>query len=181
MYLVGQSEDFLLVCAVFLVSLPHLIDYINVYVAEEDPEINLGQLKKYSLRELQVATDYFSPQNILGKGGFGKVYKGRLADGSLVAVKRLKEERAEVGELQFQAEVEMISMAVHRNLLRLNGFCMSPTERLLVYPYMANGSLASCLRGNLDTNLFFLLKVDQFYNFPLRCVFSYSLACYTVV
>ncbi|KAE8645797.1 hypothetical protein Csa_017046 [Cucumis sativus] len=114
--------------------------------AEEDPEINLGQLKKYSLRELQVATDYFSPQNILGKGGFGKVYKGRLADGSLVAVKRLKEERAEVGELQFQAEVEMISMAVHRNLLRLNGFCMSPTERLLVYPYMANGSLASCLR-----------------------------------
>ena len=70
-----------------------------------------------------------------------------MADGSLVAVKRLKEERAEVGELQFQAEVEMISMAVHRNLLRLNGFCMSPTERLLVYPYMANGSLASCLRG----------------------------------
>lgn len=119
------------------------------YAAEEDPEVNLGQLKKYSLRELQVATDYFSQQNILGKGGFGKVYKGRLADGSLVAVKRLKEERAEGGELQFQTEVEMISMAVHRNLLRLNGFCMSPTERLLVYPYMANGSLASCLRGTL--------------------------------
>ncbi|KAJ0790650.1 putative transferase, protein kinase RLK-Pelle-LRR-II family [Helianthus annuus] len=40
----------------------------------------------------------------------------------------------------------MISMAVHRNLLRLRGFCMTPTERLLVYPYMANGSVASCLR-----------------------------------
>ncbi|XP_022154390.1 BRASSINOSTEROID INSENSITIVE 1-associated receptor kinase 1-like isoform X2 [Momordica charantia] len=114
--------------------------------AEEDPELNLGQLKKYSLRELQVATDYFSPKNLLGKGGFGKVYKGRLADGSLVAVKRLKEERAEGGEFQFQTEIEMISMAVHCNLLRLNGFCMSPTERLLVYPFMANGSLASCLR-----------------------------------
>jgi hypothetical protein len=38
-------------------------------------------------------------------------------------------------------------MAVHRNLLRLRGFCMTPTERLLVYPYMANGSVASCLRG----------------------------------
>ena len=65
----------------------------------------------------------------------------------MVAVKRLKEERTPGGELQFQTEVEMISMAVHRNLLRLRGFCMTPTERLLVYPYMANGSVASCLRG----------------------------------
>ncbi|CAH9128305.1 unnamed protein product [Cuscuta epithymum] len=114
--------------------------------AEEDPEVHLGQLKKFSLRELQVATDSFSNKNILGRGGFGKVYKGRLADGSLVAVKRLKEEHTPGGELQFQTEVEMISMAVHRNLLRLLGFCMTPTERLLVYPYMANGSVASCLR-----------------------------------
>ncbi|WCJ31783.1 somatic embryogenesis receptor-like kinase 1 [Euphorbia peplus] len=113
---------------------------------EEDPEVHLGQLKRFSLRELQVATDSFSNKNILGRGGFGKVYKGRLADGTLVAVKRLKEERTPGGELQFQTEVEMISMAVHRNLLRLRGFCMTPTERLLVYPYMANGSVASCLR-----------------------------------
>ncbi|KAL2894789.1 BRASSINOSTEROID INSENSITIVE 1-associated receptor kinase 1 [Bienertia sinuspersici] len=114
--------------------------------AEEDPEVHLGQLKRFSLRELQVATDNFGHKNILGRGGFGKVYKGRLADGTLVAVKRLKEERTQGGELQFQTEVEMISMAVHRNLLRLRGFCMTPTERLLVYPYMANGSVASCLR-----------------------------------
>ncbi|KAB2598979.1 BRASSINOSTEROID INSENSITIVE 1-associated receptor kinase 1-like [Pyrus ussuriensis x Pyrus communis] len=114
--------------------------------AEEDPEVHLGQLKRFSLRELQVATDTFSNKNILGRGGFGKVYKGRLADGTLVAVKRLKEERTQGGELQFQTEVEMISMAVHRNLLRLRGFCMTPTERLLVYPYMSNGSVASCLR-----------------------------------
>ncbi|CAN6543117.1 unnamed protein product [Malus baccata var. baccata] len=114
--------------------------------AEEDPEVLLGQLKGFSLRELQAATDAFSRKNILGRGGFGKVYKGRLADGTLVAVKRLKEERTPGGELQFQTEVEMISMAVHRNLLRLRGFCITPTERLLVYPYMANGSVASCLR-----------------------------------
>uniref|UniRef100_A0A8R7R2W7 Protein kinase domain-containing protein n=2 Tax=Triticum TaxID=4564 RepID=A0A8R7R2W7_TRIUA len=115
--------------------------------AEEDPEVHLGQLKRFSLRELQVATDTFSNKNILGRGGFGKVYKGRLTDGTLVAVKRLKEERTPGGELQFQTEVEMISMAVHRNLLRLRGFCMTPTERLLVYPYMVNGSVASRLRG----------------------------------
>ncbi|XP_073148748.1 BRASSINOSTEROID INSENSITIVE 1-associated receptor kinase 1-like [Henckelia pumila] len=119
--------------------------------AEEDPEVHLGQLKRFSLRELQVASDNFSNKNILGRGGFGKVYKGRLADGSLVAVKRLKEERTQGGELQFQTEVEMISMAVHRNLLRLRGFCMTPTERLLVYPYMANGSVASCLRDRPET------------------------------
>ncbi|CAD6260666.1 unnamed protein product [Miscanthus lutarioriparius] len=114
--------------------------------AEEDPEVHLGQLKRFSLRELQVATDNFNNRNVLGRGGFGKVYKGRLSDGSLVAVKRLKEERTPGGELQFQTEVELISMAVHRNLLRLRGFCMTPTERLLVYPYMANGSVASRLR-----------------------------------
>ncbi|KAJ9178677.1 hypothetical protein P3X46_010542 [Hevea brasiliensis] len=119
--------------------------------AEEDPEVHLGQLKRFSLRELQVATDYFSNKNILGRGGFGKVYKGRLADGSLVAVKRLKEERTQGGELQFQTEVEMISMAVHRNLLRLRGFCMTPTERLLVYPFMVNGSVASCLRERQES------------------------------
>ncbi|RRT59756.1 hypothetical protein B296_00025971 [Ensete ventricosum] len=48
--------------------------------AEEDPEVHLGQLKRFSLRELQIATDNFSNRNIVGRGGFGKVYKGRLAD-----------------------------------------------------------------------------------------------------
>ncbi|KAF8049426.1 hypothetical protein N665_2214s0005 [Sinapis alba] len=115
-------------------------------IGEEDPEVHLGQLRKFSLHELLVATNNFSYKNLLGRGGFGKVYKGRLADGSLVAVKRLKEERCKGVELQFQTEVEMISMAVHRNLLRLRGFCMTPTERLLVYPYMANGSVTSCLK-----------------------------------
>ncbi|KAI4367464.1 hypothetical protein MLD38_023200 [Melastoma candidum] len=128
---------------------PH--DHFFDVPAEEDPEVHLGQLKRFSLRELQVATDHFSNKNILGRGGFGKVYKGRLADGSLVAVKRLKEERTQGGELQFQTEVELISMAVHRNLLRLRGFCMTPTERLLVYPYMANGSVASRLRDRPES------------------------------
>ncbi|XP_028790236.1 BRASSINOSTEROID INSENSITIVE 1-associated receptor kinase 1-like [Neltuma alba] len=126
-------------------------DYFFDVPAEEDPEVHLGQLKKFALRELQVATDNFSTKNILGRGGFGKVYKGRLTDGSLVAVKRLKEERTQGGELQFQTEVEMISLAVHRNLLRLRGFCMTPTERLLVYPFMANGSVASCLRDRPES------------------------------
>ncbi|KAJ6847401.1 LRR receptor kinase BAK1-like [Iris pallida] len=114
-------------------------------------ETHSGVLSRFSLRELQVATDSFSNKNIVGRGGFGKVYKGRLADGSLVAVKRLKEERTPGGELQFQTEIEMSSNAVHRNLLKLRGFCMTRTERILVYPYMANRSVASRLRERLPT------------------------------
>ena len=75
------------------------------YSAEEDPEVHLGQLKRFSLRELQVASDNFNNKNILGHGGFGKVYKGRLVDGTLVAVKRLREGHSRGGELQFQTEV----------------------------------------------------------------------------
>ncbi|KAF1891089.1 hypothetical protein Lal_00001228 [Lupinus albus] len=101
--------------------------------------------KRFSFRELQSATANFSPKNIVGQGGFGVVYKGCLANKMLVAVKRLKDPNY-TGEVQFQTEVEMIGMAVHRNLLRLYGFCMTPDERLLVYPFMPNGSVADRLR-----------------------------------
>nr|TKS00142.1 protein NSP-INTERACTING KINASE 1-like isoform X1 [Populus alba] len=111
-------------------------------------EVSLGNLRKFQFRELQISTNNFSNKNILGKGGFGNVYKGILHDGTVVAVKRLKDGSASGGEIQFQTEVEMISLAVHRNLLRLYGFCMTPTERLLVYPYMSNGSVASRLKAN---------------------------------
>lgn len=108
----------------------------------------LGNVRQFGLRELHAATDGFSAKNILGKGGFGDVYRGRLGDGTVVAVKRLKDPSAS-GEAQFRTEVEMISLAVHRHLLRLLGYCAdaSSGERLLVYPYMPNGSVASRLRG----------------------------------
>lgn len=76
------------------------------------------------------------------------MYKGHLNDGTLVAVKRLKDCNIAGGEVQFQTEVETISLALHRNLLRLRGFCSSNNERILVYPYMPNGSVASRLKGN---------------------------------
>ncbi|XP_019149989.1 PREDICTED: protein NSP-INTERACTING KINASE 2-like [Ipomoea nil] len=110
-------------------------------------EVCLGNLRRFQFRELQVATSNFSSKNILGKGGFGNVYKGRLHDGTIVAVKRLKDGNAVGGEIQFQTEIEMISLAVHRNLLKLYGFCTTPSERLLVYPYMSNGSVASRLKA----------------------------------
>ncbi|KAL5553564.1 hypothetical protein UlMin_040965 [Ulmus minor] len=110
-------------------------------------EVCLGNLRRFQFRELQIATNNFSSKNLVGKGGFGNVYKGCLRDGTVVAVKRLKDGNAIGGEIQFQTEVEMISLAVHRNLLRLYGFCMTTSERLLVYPYMSNGSVASRLKA----------------------------------
>lgn len=114
-----------------------------------DPEICLGHLKRYSFKELRSATNHFNPKNILGRGGFGIVYKGCLTDGTLVAVKRLKDYNIAAGEIQFQTEVETIGLAVHRNLLRLCGFCSTENERLLVYPYMPNGSVASRLKDHI--------------------------------
>ncbi|XP_031397386.1 protein NSP-INTERACTING KINASE 1-like isoform X1 [Punica granatum] len=109
-------------------------------------ETSLGNLRRFHFKELQIATNNFSSKRIIGKGGFGNVYRGILLDGSVVAVKRLLDGNAKGGEIQFQTEVEMISLAVHRNLLKLYGFCITPTEKLLVYPFMPNGSVASRLK-----------------------------------
>ncbi|KAF8772325.1 hypothetical protein HU200_005917 [Digitaria exilis] len=115
---------------------------------QDDHRLEFGQIKRFSWRELQIATNNFSEQNVLGKGGFGKVYKGVLSgpDSIKIAVKRLLNVESRDGELAFLTEVELISIAVHKNILRLIGFCTTPTERLLVYPFMENLSVASRLR-----------------------------------
>ncbi|XP_076943601.1 putative LRR receptor-like serine/threonine-protein kinase At4g30520 [Bidens hawaiensis] len=120
----------------------------------EEGLMNLGNLRSFTFKELQCATDNFNSKNILGAGGFGNVYKAKLGDGTMIAVKRLKDINGTAGESQFRTELELISLAVHRNLLRLISYCATPVERLLVYPFMANGSVASRLRGKppLDWN-----------------------------
>ncbi|CAL9761758.1 unnamed protein product [Musa acuminata subsp. burmannicoides] len=115
-----------------------------------DYEFEMGHLRRFSYRELQAATENFNAKNILGQGGFGVVYKGHLRNGTMVAVKRLKDPNF-TGEVQFQTEVEMIGLALHRNLLRLYGFCMTSNERLLVYPFMPNGSVADRLRDRCQS------------------------------
>lgn len=125
----------------------NLTTYMINFSEQHREQVSLGNLRRFQFKELQIATKNFSSKNILGKGGFGNVYKGYLQDGTVVAVKRLKDGNAIGGVIQFQTEVEMISLAVHRNLLGLYGFCMTTTERLLVYPYMSNGSVASRLKG----------------------------------
>ncbi|KAK4777943.1 hypothetical protein SAY87_018130 [Trapa incisa] len=127
---------------------------LSISERQEEGQISLGNLKAFAFKELQLATNNFNAKNILGTGGFGNVYRGKLGDGTMVAVKRLKEVIGTTGESQFRTELEMISLAVHRNLLRLIGYCTTSTERLLVYPYMSNGSVACRLKGKptLDWN-----------------------------
>ncbi|KAK4261343.1 hypothetical protein QN277_004355 [Acacia crassicarpa] len=141
----------IVIIAVFIVWLRYRHNKQIFFDVNEqyDPEVRLGHLKRYTFKELRAATDHFNSKNILGRGGFGIVYKGRFNDGSVVAVKRLKDYNAGGGEIQFQTEVETISLAVHRNLLRLCGFCSTENERLLVYPYMPNGSVASRLKDHI--------------------------------
>ncbi|KAG5058467.1 hypothetical protein JHK86_013463 [Glycine max] len=113
---------------------------------EDESKIFFGQLRRFSWRELQLATKNFSEGNVIGQGGFGKVYKGVLSDNTKVAVKRLIDYHNPGGEAAFEREVQLISVAVHRNLLRLIGFCTTTTERILVYPFMENLSVAYRLR-----------------------------------
>ncbi|XP_057836445.1 G-type lectin S-receptor-like serine/threonine-protein kinase At2g19130 [Cryptomeria japonica] len=105
---------------------------------EEDVPI---MLKTFTYKELRIATENFKHE--LGSGAFGSVFKGTLSDSTLVAVKRL--EGFARAEKQFRAEINTIGIIQHVNLVRLCGFCVEGSQRLLVYAYMPNGSLNSSL------------------------------------
>ncbi|XP_020270132.1 G-type lectin S-receptor-like serine/threonine-protein kinase B120 [Asparagus officinalis] len=90
------------------------------------------------------ATGKFSHSNLLGEGGFGPVYKGTLADGQEIAVKRLSRSSGQ-GSEEFKNEVMLISKLQHRNLVRLLGCCVQGEEKILIYEYMLNRSLNTFL------------------------------------
>ncbi|XP_015063232.1 proline-rich receptor-like protein kinase PERK8 [Solanum pennellii] len=100
----------------------------------------------FTYEELSEATNGFSPDSVLGEGGFGCVYKGVLNDGREVAVKQLKSGSGQ-GEREFRAEVEIISRVHHRHLVSLVGYCISEQQRLLVYDYVPNDTLDYHLHG----------------------------------
>jgi len=100
-------------------------------------------LRPYSYNELEKATDGFKEE--LGKGSFGVVYKGTISGGNkTIAVKRL-EKIVEEGHREFRAEITAIARTHHRNLVRLLGFCIEGSKKLLVYEFMSNGSLSDLL------------------------------------
>uniref|UniRef100_A0A0E0DIS7 Protein kinase domain-containing protein n=1 Tax=Oryza meridionalis TaxID=40149 RepID=A0A0E0DIS7_9ORYZ len=99
------------------------------------------ELPCISFEDITAATDSFHETNMLGKGGFGKVYKvGTLEDGKEIAVKRLSKS-SEQGTEQFRNELVLIAKLQHKNLVRLLGCCIHGDEKLLIYEYLPNKSL----------------------------------------
>nr|XP_043612669.1 probable serine/threonine-protein kinase PBL21 [Erigeron canadensis] len=94
----------------------------------------------FTFRELAVVTQNFKDVNLIGEGGFGCVYKGRLDSGKVVAVKQLNLDGVQ-GNQEFIVEVLMLSLLRHSNLVTLIGYCTDGDQRLLVYEYMPLGSL----------------------------------------
>ncbi|XP_030971955.1 receptor-like serine/threonine-protein kinase SD1-8 isoform X2 [Quercus lobata] len=100
-----------------------------------DPELPL-----FDLGTVVAATDNFSSENKIGEGGFGPVYKGKLAEGQEIAVKRLSK-TSKQGTFEFKNEVILVAKLQHRNLVRVFGGCIQGEERMLIYEYMSNKSL----------------------------------------
>lgn len=104
-------------------------------------------VKRFSLSELTKATDTFSSERILGEGGFGRVYGGKLDDGTDVAVKVLTKDFHQNGNREFNVEVAILCRLHHRNLVKLIGICTEGHKRCLVYELVRNGSVESHLHG----------------------------------
>ncbi|KMZ71175.1 putative Kinase [Zostera marina] len=104
----------------------------------------LGQ--SYTLAELKVATKSFDEKAVIGVGGFGNVYVGKLEDGTKIAVKRANP-HSEQGLLEFQTEIQMLSKLRHRHLVSLIGYCDENQEMILVYEFMSNGPFRDHLYG----------------------------------
>ncbi|KAM3392402.1 hypothetical protein ACQJBY_013499 [Aegilops geniculata] len=112
----------------------------------EDWEVPFGP-NRFSYKDLFHATEGFSDKNLLGRGGFGSVYKGVLREPEMqVAVKRMSHDSRQ-GVKEFIAEVVSIGRLRHRNLAQLLGYCRRKDELLLVYDYMENGSLDKYLHS----------------------------------
>ncbi|KAF4349054.1 hypothetical protein G4B88_029023 [Cannabis sativa] len=112
--------------------------------SEEDISIP-GLPVRFDYEELEVATDNFKTQ--IGSGGFGTVYKGILADKTVVAVKKMTSLGVQ-GKKEFFTEVSIIANIHHVNLVGLKGFCVEGSKRFLVFEFMNKGSLDRALFGD---------------------------------
>ncbi|CAD5315431.1 unnamed protein product [Arabidopsis thaliana] len=118
-----------------------LTGYLGGKEVDENEELRGLDLQtgSFTLKQIKRATNNFDPENKIGEGGFGPVYKGVLADGMTIAVKQLSS-KSKQGNREFVTEIGMISALQHPNLVKLYGCCIEGKELLLVYEYLENNS-----------------------------------------
>ncbi|KAM4083652.1 hypothetical protein ACJW30_08G074400 [Castanea mollissima] len=120
--------------------------------------IKIDDVKNFTYREMAVATNSFDKSTQVGEGGYGKVYKGILVDGTIVAIKRAQEGSLQ-GEKEFLTEIEFMSRLHHRNLVSLIGYCDEEGEQMLVYEFMSNGTLRDHLSAKCNEPLSFAMRL----------------------
>lgn len=92
--------------------------------------VKIDGVKDFTFEEMALATQNFDNSSLVGRGGYGKVYKGILADGTVVAIKRAQEGSLQ-GEKEFLTEIELLSRLHHRNLVSLIGYCGEEGDQVL--------------------------------------------------
>ncbi|XVE80709.1 hypothetical protein DITRI_Ditri15bG0002500 [Diplodiscus trichospermus] len=120
--------------------------------------IRTENVKEFSFVELEEATIGFKDTSQVGQGGYGKVYKGILANGTVVAIKRARQGSLQ-NQSEFITEIELLSRLHHRNLVSLVGYCREQDEQMLVYEFMPNGSLHDLLSDRYRHTLSFPMRL----------------------
>ncbi|XP_076923516.1 putative serine/threonine-protein kinase PBL21 [Bidens hawaiensis] len=128
------------------------IAYVTVADEKQFSSQRANEAHSFTLNELAITTQNFKDANLIGEGGFGRVYKGQLVSGKMVAVKQLNLNGFQ-GDREFIVEVLMLSLLQHSNLVTLTGYCAHGDQRLLVYEYMS--------RGSLENHLFDLKPIQE--------------------
>ncbi|KAF9661916.1 hypothetical protein SADUNF_Sadunf19G0118700 [Salix dunnii] len=139
--------------------------------------LKIEGVKDFSYAEMALATNKFNSSSQVGRGGYGKVYKGILADGRTVAIKRAEEGSLQ-GEKEFLTEIELLSRLHHRNLVSLLGYCDEQGEQMLVYEFMPNGTLRdhlSVVKGTpvniaYQSGMIFSVIDEQMGSYPSDCI-----------
>nr|GMC99692.1 putative serine/threonine-protein kinase [Ipomoea batatas] len=116
-------------------------------------ELETSNARLFSYNAISLATKHFHPSNRIGVGGFGVVYRGALKDGTCVAIKCLSAESKQ-GTNEFLTEINTISNTLHPNLVKLIGCCVEGRNRILVYEYLENNSLANALLGTSSKHIY---------------------------
>ncbi|XP_028774234.1 receptor-like protein kinase THESEUS 1 [Neltuma alba] len=132
--------------AAFLVLIVVTLCYLKTHRSRAGSRGTTRSCRLFTLQEISEATNNFEEGLLLGEGGFGKVYKGMMNNGKEVAIKVANPQSGQ-GLREFENEIELLSKLSHQNLVSLIGYCNEDSQMILVYEFLANGSLSGHLHG----------------------------------